>query len=68
MPPSVREREESASVTRGVLDGPDIGEEIVIARNGRPVAQLVPVRRERPRRVPGSLRGRIRISPGAPGA
>lgn len=39
------------------------GEEIVIARNGRPVAQLVPVQRTRPARSPGSLRGRIRMAP-----
>ena len=29
------------------------GEEIVIARAGKPVARLVPVEHERPRRVPG---------------
>jgi prevent-host-death family protein len=37
------------------------GEEIVIARNGKPVARLVPVTTE-PRR-PGRLKGRIRIAP-----
>jgi prevent-host-death family protein len=37
------------------------GEEIVIARNGKPVARLVPVTAE-PRR-PGLLKGRIRIAP-----
>lgn len=37
------------------------GEEIVIARAGRPVARLVPLtRRPRPRK-PGSARGQIRI-------
>ncbi len=37
----------------------DAGEEIVIARNGKPVARLVPVSAE-PRR-PGRLKGRLRI-------
>lgn len=36
------------------------GEEILIARNGRPVARLV--RAEQVERVPGSLRGRIHLS------
>jgi prevent-host-death family protein len=38
------------------------GEEIVIARAGRPVAKLVPVADRPPRRL-GVLRGRLRISP-----
>lgn len=33
------------------------GEEIVIARAGRPVARLVPADPKPPRRVPGSARG-----------
>lgn len=46
-----------------LLERVEAGEEIVIARNGRPIAQLVPVQRDRPPRVPGSLRGKIWISP-----
>lgn len=38
-----------------------LGEEVVIAKNGRPVAKLVPFPRE-PRR-PGRLAGKIRMSP-----
>ena len=38
------------------------GEEIVIARAGRPVARLVPVEAPVGKRVPGSAAGRIRIS------
>lgn len=34
------------------------GEEIVIARNGRPVARLIPLS-SRPRRSPGLFRGQI---------
>ena len=42
-----------------LLERVDAGEEIVIARNGKPVARLVPVSAE-PRR-PGRLKGRLRI-------
>jgi prevent-host-death family protein len=39
------------------------GEEIVIARGGRPVARLVPLRSRTQPRQPGQLRGRIWIAP-----
>jgi len=39
------------------------GEEVVIARAGRPVARLVPVREAGKRRVPGTAKGKIRIAP-----
>ncbi len=42
-----------------LLERVDAGEEIVIARNGKPVARLVPVSAA-PRR-PGRLKGRLRI-------
>ena len=38
------------------------GEEIVIARAGKPVARLLPVQSRGARRMPGSLRGRISLS------
>jgi prevent-host-death family protein len=41
----------------------EAGEEIIIARNGRPVARLVPAQRQGSRRTPGSLRGRIWTAP-----
>jgi prevent-host-death family protein len=40
----------------------EAGEEITIARAGRPVARLVPVQRRRPRR-PGLWKGRVVIGP-----
>ena len=41
----------------------EAGEEIVIARGGRPVARLVPLgRRTRPREL-GSLRGKVWLAP-----
>ncbi|MGH2546695.1 MAG: type II toxin-antitoxin system Phd/YefM family antitoxin [Actinomycetota bacterium] len=39
------------------------GEEVVIARAGRPVARLVPLPPRVPRRTPGSARGLIEIGP-----
>ena len=39
------------------------GEEVIIAKAGKPIARLVPIR-ERPRkRVPGSAKGKVIISP-----
>jgi prevent-host-death family protein len=43
-----------------LLEQVEAGEEIVLARNGKAVARLVPVGRT-PRR-PGGMKGRIRIS------
>jgi prevent-host-death family protein len=38
------------------------GEEIVIAKAGKPTVRLVPIRTEKPARAPGSLKGKVRIS------
>ena len=46
-----------------LLDLVSAGQEVIIARAGRPVARLVPlVSREWPRR-PGAWRGQVRIAP-----
>ena len=39
------------------------GEEIVIARNGEPLVQLVPIAKEHKPRVPGRWKGQIWIAP-----
>lgn len=39
------------------------GDEVVIARNGKPLVQLVPVQKKRKPRVPGRGKGKIWISP-----
>jgi prevent-host-death family protein len=39
------------------------GEEIVIARNGEPLVKLMPVEKERKPRVPGRLKGKVRMAP-----
>lgn len=38
------------------------GEEIIIARSGKPVAKLVPYQKPGVDRIPGSAKGKIRIS------
>jgi prevent-host-death family protein len=38
------------------------GEEVVIGRAGKPVAKLVPYRKNDTPRVPGGWKGRVRIS------
>lgn len=40
------------------------GEEVVIARGDTPVVRLVPVGTERPRRQPGTLRGKVVVPDG----
>jgi len=45
-----------------LVERAEAGEEITIARAGRPVARLVPLRAARPRML-GALRGRIRLAP-----
>lgn len=39
----------------------EAGEEIVIARDKTPVAKLVPVTPRKPKREPGTLKGRIAL-------
>ena len=41
----------------------EAGEEILIARAGRPVARLVPLRSRMSPRQPGIGRGRVRLAP-----
>ncbi len=44
-----------------LLNRAESGEEIIIARNGRPVARLTAIAAHRPDRTPGSLRGLVHI-------
>ena len=37
----------------------EAGEEVIIARHGKPVARLVPVEAARPKRRAGSMKGKI---------
>ncbi len=45
-----------------LLERVEAGEEIIIARNGRPVARLVPAQRDRPPRVSGAWAGKVWMS------
>ena len=46
-----------------LIERVETGEEVVIARAGRPVARLVPYRVRKSPRSPGLWRGRVRIAP-----
>jgi prevent-host-death family protein len=46
-----------------LLEKVERGEEVVIARAGKPVARLVPYRTSNEPRVGGQWKGRVRISP-----
>lgn len=55
---------EAKSQLSKLLEQVEAGDEIVIARNGKPVARLVPAQRAQPPlRTPGGLKGKIWIAP-----
>jgi prevent-host-death family protein len=54
--------DEAANRLPDLLDRVKQGEEIVIAQGGNAVAKLVPVSRERRRRILGAFKGRVRIA------
>ncbi len=37
------------------------GDEVIIARYGEPVARLVPIKKAKPRRTPGSAKGKFEV-------
>jgi len=45
-----------------ILDRVSAGEEIIIAKAGKPVARIVPVFPEEAQRIPGTYRGRVKIA------
>ena len=60
--PSVNVHEAKTHLSR-LLVRVEAGEEVVIARAGRPVARLVPYRRLSEPRIPGIWRGLVTIAP-----
>jgi prevent-host-death family protein len=46
-----------------LIERVEAGEEVVIARAGRPVARLVPYHTRTTPRVPGIWRGQVRLAP-----
>lgn len=45
-----------------LLERAHAGEEIVIAKSGRPYARLVPLEGREPRRQPGTLKGKAELT------
>ena len=45
-----------------LIDAVGQGEEIVIAKAGKPAARLVPVQTQKPVRKPGALKGKIHVA------
>jgi len=44
-----------------LIERVEAGEEVIIARAGKPVARLVPLTQDKPRRQPGRLEGKIQV-------
>ena len=63
MPDSVNVYEAKTQLSQ-LLNRVEQGEEIVIARNGRPVARLAPLETKRPDRVPGLWKDRFVVPDG----
>ncbi len=46
-----------------LIDAAHAGETILVAKDGKPWARLVPLETDRPRRQPGLLRGQLQLPP-----
>ena len=53
---------EAKAQLSALLERVQAGEEVIIAKAGKPVARLLPYTEHRRPRQPGALRGRIRIA------
>jgi prevent-host-death family protein len=62
MPDLVNMHEAKTHLSR-LVERVERGEEILIARGGRPVARLVPLATRTSHREPGLWRGRVRLAP-----
>ena len=45
-----------------LVDAVMLGEEIIIAKAGKPAVKLVPISAPKPQRKPGALKGKIKIA------
>jgi prevent-host-death family protein len=54
---------EAKSALSSLVDRAAAGEEIIIAKNGKPLAKLVACDKPKIRRTPGGWEGRVRIAP-----
>jgi prevent-host-death family protein len=64
MPRQINIYEAKSQLSR-LVDDVEAGAEIVIARNGRPAARIVPLARAPLERKPGSWKGKGRMAPDA---
>ncbi|MBI4817802.1 MAG: type II toxin-antitoxin system Phd/YefM family antitoxin [Deltaproteobacteria bacterium] len=55
---------EAKAELSALIEAVSRGEEVIIGKAGRPVAKLVPYTGAARPRVPGALRGKIKIKPG----
>lgn len=62
MPTAVYNLYEAKTSLSKLVDRAAAGEEIVIAKSGKPLARLTPLSTGRPRRQPGGWEGRVTIS------
>jgi len=62
MPNAVNIHEAKTHLSR-LVERAEAGEEILIARAGRPVARLVPLQARTQARRPGRWRGQVRMAP-----
>jgi prevent-host-death family protein len=46
-----------------LIERAEAGEEVIIARNSEPVVKLVPVGLTKPKRVFGSMKGKVGLTP-----
>ena len=53
---------EAKTQLSALVDRAAAGQEIVIAKNGRPMAKLVPIRQDPHKRRPGRAKGKIHMS------
>ena len=60
--PTVNIHEAKTHLSR-LIERVESGQEVVIARAGRPVARLIPFRVRKSPRVPGAWRGRVQLAP-----
>jgi prevent-host-death family protein len=61
--PAVVNVHEAKTHLSRLLERVEAGEEIVVARSGKPVARLVPFQEARAPRQSGRLRGAVRMAP-----
>lgn len=62
MPTAVYNLYEAKTSLSKLVDRAAAGEEIIIAKSGKPLARLTPLASKRPRRQPGGWEGRVKIS------